>query len=150
MRHFRQFYRVNQPSVISEIIDDEAILINLDSGAYYSLREAGVLVWNLIVAGASGDQILEQLSRSYDSPDVELAASLQNLLQELAGENLIVPGAGPESVQVPELPANAAQEKRPWLAFQLEKYTDMAELLLLDPIHEVGQDGWPAPRDSAR
>ena len=25
----------------------------------------------------------------------------------------------------------------------LEKFTDMAELLLLDPIHEVDDSGWP-------
>jgi hypothetical protein len=25
----------------------------------------------------------------------------------------------------------------------LEKFTDMADLLLLDPIHEVGEAGWP-------
>jgi hypothetical protein len=27
---------------------------------------------------------------------------------------------------------------------QLQKYTDMQELLLLDPIHEVEESGWPA------
>ena len=27
----------------------------------------------------------------------------------------------------------------------LEKYTDMAELLLLDPIHDVDATGWPHP-----
>jgi len=28
------FYRVNSPSVISETIDNETIIVNLDSGAY--------------------------------------------------------------------------------------------------------------------
>jgi hypothetical protein len=27
----------------------------------------------------------------------------------------------------------------------LQKYTDMADLLLLDPIHEVDEQGWPQP-----
>jgi len=31
----------------------------------------------------------------------------------------------------------------------LQKYTDMADLLLLDPIHEVGEQGWPHPAPRA-
>jgi hypothetical protein len=31
----------------------------------------------------------------------------------------------------------------------LEKYTDMQELLLLDPIHDVEEAGWPKARPAA-
>jgi hypothetical protein len=31
----------------------------------------------------------------------------------------------------------------------LTKYTDMKELLLLDPIHEVDETGWPNPKVKA-
>lgn len=41
-------FRINAPTVISETIDGEAIIINLDTGAYYSLRETGAAVWQLI------------------------------------------------------------------------------------------------------
>lgn len=34
-------FRVNSPSVIGEVLDGEAIIVNLDSGAYYSLNGAG-------------------------------------------------------------------------------------------------------------
>lgn len=36
------YFRINSPSVIGEIIDGEAIIVNLDSGAYYScgIRQA--------------------------------------------------------------------------------------------------------------
>ena len=33
---------VNEPSVISETIDGETIIINLASGTYYSLKDAGL------------------------------------------------------------------------------------------------------------
>ena len=29
----------------------------------------------------------------------------------------------------------------------MEKYDDMQELLLLDPIHEVDEAGWPVKKD---
>ena len=36
-------------------------------------------------------------------------------------------------------------EKLPFEAPVLYTYTDMAELLLLDPIHDVDETGWPKP-----
>lgn len=35
-----QSYRINQPTVITKVIDGEAIVVNLDSGAYCSLRDS--------------------------------------------------------------------------------------------------------------
>ena len=43
-------------------------------------------------------------------------------------------------------------EERLWFeAPSLEKYTDMQDLVLLDPVHEVDQTGWPRqqPDDEA-
>ncbi len=34
----------------------------------------------------------------------------------------------------------------PYAPPALETYTDMQELLLLDPIHDVDETGWPAAR----
>ena len=31
----------------------------------------------------------------------------------------------------------------------IESYDDMADLLLLDPVHEVGEQGWPVKPDQA-
>jgi len=30
----------------------------------------------------------------------------------------------------------------------LNKYTDMRDMLLLDPIHDVGESGWPVPKST--
>ncbi|MDI6809774.1 MAG: hypothetical protein QME66_12490 [Candidatus Eisenbacteria bacterium] len=34
-------FRVNQPNVIFEVFDDEVVIVNLDSGNYYSLDKSG-------------------------------------------------------------------------------------------------------------
>jgi len=36
--------------------------------------------------------------------------------------------------------------RQPFSAPVLNAYTDMEELLLLDPIHDVDQAGWPMPK----
>ena len=38
-------YRVNEPGVIHQSIDGETVIINLDSGAYYSLDAVGAVIW---------------------------------------------------------------------------------------------------------
>jgi hypothetical protein len=43
---------------------------------------------------------------------------------------------------VHEVPAAAT-----WSAPTLEVFTDMQDLLLFDPIHEVGPEGWPYAAD---
>ncbi len=135
-------FRINQPSVIGEVIDGEAIIVNLDSGTYYSLRDTGSAVWRLIEQGVSLLQIIEQMTRLYDDPASLIETEVRALIAKLQAENLIV------SQNVTASPiANAENANDARLPFSepiLEKYTDMADLLLLDPIHEVGQlDGWP-------
>jgi hypothetical protein len=34
----------------------------------------------------------------------------------------------------------------PYLAPVLNAYSDMKDLLLLDPIHDVAEEGWPIPK----
>jgi hypothetical protein len=36
----------------------------------------------------------------------------------------------------------------PFQAPALEKHSDMQDLILLDPVHEVGPRGWPHAADS--
>ena len=40
----------------------------------------------------------------------------------------------------------AGASARPYEPPQLEKYTDMQDLVLLDPVHEVDATGWPHPK----
>lgn len=140
--NFNDRYRVNQPAVIAEIIDSEAIIVNLDSGAYYSLRDSGCAIWEMLAQGLTVDQTSAALVSRYAGAEEVIAAGVTALTQELLAEQLMLPVDAPADVAAPA--ALHANGNRP--AFQpplLEKYTDMADLLLLDPIHEVDETGWP-------
>lgn len=136
-------FRINQPAVISEVIDGEAIIVNLDTGAYFSLRDTGCTIWSLIEEGASLSQVVEQMVRQYDGGADVIEAGVQAFCAELQAENLIVAHNGPAQT-LAQPPAGG--ERPRFRAPLLEKYTDMADLLLLDPIHEVDElGGWPHP-----
>ena len=141
-----QRFRVNTPTVTHETIDGEAVIINLDSGNYYSLVDVGSFIWGLVEKGASASEVQDLVLQTYqgNAPDVD--RGVQDLLAQLQQENLIVPvdGAGAFDLNQ-ELPSNNNHEKPSFNAPLLHKYSDMQELLLLDPIHDVDDAGWPKP-----
>ena len=144
-----QRFRINNPTVTHEIIDGEAVIINLDSGNYYSLVESGSLIWALVDKGASASEVQDLIGQTYQGDATDIDRGVQELLTQLQQENLIVPVDEAPAVDLTELnqilPANNGAEKSPFNPPQLNKYSDMQELLLLDPIHDVDEAGWPKP-----
>lgn len=137
-------YRTNRPTVISEIIDGEAVIIHLGTGCYYSLRGSASLVWDALNRGSSAEELVRLLKLAYDmsGTDAELPAVIDALLQELASEELVVPDEETTGSEATSLPLEAGRS-----AFEtprIERYTDLQDLILLDPVHDVdAQMGWP-------
>jgi hypothetical protein len=127
-------YRVNSPQVITETIDGEAIMINLATGSYYSLDRVGGDVWSLLEASLPVDDIVAELGRSYEATEDDIRRGVE--------EELVVACDDAEPVR-PVPPRSATAERAPFRVPKLEKFTDMQDLILLDPVHEVDSRGWP-------
>jgi hypothetical protein len=138
-------WSVDPSRVVHEILEDEVIAINLATGSYYSLDRVGTDVWALIETGADTDEIVRDIGRRYDGDPLEMEQAVVRLLDELRQEELIVADetrAG-ERTTAPTQHDDTGSERRRFEAPTLRKYTDMQELILLDPIHEVDDTGWP-------
>ena len=125
------------PQVIHETIDGETIVIDLASGTYYSLQGAGPVIWNAIAAGASPDDVADRLAAAYPG-EPEAAAAVHSFVDELKAEGLLVPNGSSPAVAPAEIDTPPA-----FVTPTLEKYTDMQDIILLDPVHQVGERGWP-------
>lgn len=134
-----------------ETIEGEVILIDLDTGTYYSLRDAGAVVWQGIQDGAETSQIVDTLTSSYEGASDEIGSAVAKLLEELTGEGLIEAVDGDTPAAEARVPSVPVPGRPPFRAPVLEKHTDMQDLILLDPVHEVDARGWPhpAPSDSS-
>ena len=133
-------FRVNSPAVIHETIDGEVVIINLNTGNYYSLDRAGATIWELLDKGLSIDEIVEIAMECYDGSPVDMENGISRLVSELRQEDLVL---SDDAIQ-PALHSMAPTiEKQRFEAPSLLKYTDMQDLILLDPIHEVDETGWP-------
>jgi len=129
------------PPVIHQLLDGEVIVVNLDSGVYYSLLGAAAEIWAAVDGGASSEEAVDELLVRYDAPRSVVETAVRRFVAELEQDALIVAADAAEPQRTP-----ASANGTPRLPFEapvLDKYTDMQELLLLDPIHEVGEAGWP-------
>lgn len=138
-------YRVNDPSVISEVIDGETIVLDFESGHYYSLNPSASEIWRRICAGQPASAATEGVARSYGLDPTTLRRTVALFVRRLLDEKLIRPAA-PDSAPAAEMETNA-RPAAPYCDPVFEKFTDMEEMLLLDPIHEVADAGWPRKPD---
>ena len=139
-------YSIDPARVISETIDGETVVIDLVSGAYYSLRGSSAPIWELASSGLTLDEIVASLEQRYDASGEEIRAAVEPLLDELTAEGVLELAPGTRSANGNEASA-PAQDREPFAQPALEKFLDMQDFLLVDPIHEVDEAGWPHPKE---
>ena len=139
-------YVVRSPAVVHESIDGEAVIINLESGTYFSADGASAIAWQRIVGGASAADLAMAIAERYDGDPDGIGAAVVQFIEQLSQEGLIRPAELVEEDPAPAAAAASPAAARPAFShLTLRGFTDLQELLLLDPIHEVDETGWPAP-----
>lgn len=141
----QRWFRIVSPSVVSEVIDGEAVIMDLRSGHYYSARDSAAMIWGWIEQGQGDLQMIEQLVAQFDVSPAAAQQVVAAFIDELLAHDLVrpgEPGATPAATQAP-------RERTAFVPPKLAVYTDMQDLLLLDPIHDVDEVGWPTRRDDA-
>jgi hypothetical protein len=139
-----QTYRVLKPEVVADIIDGEAVIMNLKTGQYFSSQGTGSDCWDALAAGFSVAQLVDQLAVAYASDRATIESVVEKFVEDLVSHMLIAPSnAPPPAVVVKAPPASRAPFHPP----VLNVYSDMQDLLTLDPIHDVDAVGWPMPKN---
>jgi hypothetical protein len=138
-------YRINAPSVIFERFDEELVAINMDKGTYHSMAGSAADAFVLLAEEATAGELAGALTSKYAATAEQIATALAPFLEQLRDEQLIV------SVETrkPRDPLQIAGNESglPFAAPSLQAFRDLEGLLLLDPVHEVGDEGWPPPSE---
>lgn len=144
-------YAVDESRVVSEIIDGEAVIVNLANGYYYSLDAPAAAIWDRVQAGWSLDEILSEIQARHDCAGVDSEALVRALIEALVADDLVTAAPDREAPVTATGSSPAAVERTPFRAPSLQRFTDMQGFLLVDPIHEVDDTGWPnvKPGESA-
>lgn len=136
-----QQFRLNAPLAVSEMIDGEAVIMNMDSGHYFSARGLAGVLWEWTIAGQPVGAMIAAVLSVWPtaSADHDICA----FMDQLQAHALVVP-IPTKAALAPQHHADLATLGA-YAVPVLDVFTDMQDLLLLDPIHDVGDAGWPMP-----
>jgi hypothetical protein len=136
-------YKTAGLHVVHQNIVGEVIIVDLRAGTYFSLTETASFIWEALINEFTRDEIVAEVFNVFDGGREEVDTSVDQLLEQLVAEKLIVT-AEPTDQNRPDVMNMAPPvEKRPFVKPVLQKYTDMEDILVLDPIHDFDDAGWP-------
>jgi hypothetical protein len=135
---------LDRDRVAAEILDGEAVILDLATGAYFSLDGAGALVWQWIEEGRSEPEMASLLAARFDVSPEQARSDLAALTTALLAEALVVREPPDDRAGAAERIAStgrheseptgaASVARRPYQRPELRKYTEMADMLALDP-----------------
>ena len=140
--------KINVPKIVHETIDGETVILNLEKGNYYSLVGIGADIWGFMENDATMGSVIEKISNNYQGERGDIDIAINKFVSELMQEGLVIldNGKNPENEESSHVQVQTGlKENKPSFEIpKLNKYTDMQDLLLLDPIHDVDdKKGWP-------
>ena len=78
----------HSPNATFQVVADEAIVIHLQTGVYYSLNEVGTAFWNILDGQLTIGECASRIAAEYSAPPEMVLADLLELSGELAAEGL--------------------------------------------------------------
>lgn len=124
------------PRLAAEIFDGEYIIANLDTGLYFSVQGLAVSMINFLPFETK-DQVIDLLANPFPENSETIQKELTSILEELIENEIVLKD---DLKTLVESKSNTLPIK--YVASRFNKYADMQDLLLLDPIHDVDEDGW--------
>ena len=131
---------VAEPHCATEVMSDEVVALNVETGIYFSMRELGAALWSDLAAGHPVEDLASQMRAAHgsDAALVEFVSQVREHGLMRATDARLEPGDSAVSA--------ALRSGRDQLVFEV--FEDMKDLILSDPVHDVDETrGWPNPRD---
>ena len=138
-------YGIDEMAVVSDVIGGEAVMLHRVSGDYFSTDGTGCLIWQWIGKGQSRDWMIKMLSTRFAAEPSEIAVAVDAFLADLVNHKLVRGiGEGVGSLAEAAL-ESLSQARTEFVPPVLHVYSDIRRMILLDPIHEAAETGWPVP-----
>jgi hypothetical protein len=138
-------YNIFDNNIISDVFGEEVVLVNLESGVYYSLRDSAAQIWIRLINQYSPTEIVVDLIQIYKVDENVLISDINLFFTQLLEVKIIKIALETEKKSIE---FNSKEILVPYLSPVLETFSDMQEILLLDPVHDVDKAGWPISKNS--
>ncbi len=134
-------FSINYEVASAERMNGEYMLINFDTGTYFSVADFGADVITLISERVDRNSWETILLNSWNFESMErLQVQVSDFLESLMQHNLIYKIDTFDSADC-KLPDDL--DRQNFSFSPLKIYEDMSDLLMVDPIHDTTLKGWP-------
>lgn len=133
-----RIFCVDNANVSWERVSGEVIAIQLNTGKYYSFSNAAADIWSLANNGVSIESVLRALQKVYTPSDV-VETEVRDFISKCFAERLLIECESENELQ--DLPNDT--DRSVVTSPKLTEYSDLQDLILVDPIHDVDDSGWP-------
>jgi len=132
---------LNEPNVVGELFDGNWISVNLETGNYFNLDQSSYEVMRLLCSGVEMSAIYEVVTSQLSSNSI---ARFEEFFYFLKSNEIIREGVSESVFEKWEGDLRSLDLEN--AKFQV--YSDLQDILLLDPVHDVDEKGWPIVRDA--
>jgi hypothetical protein len=130
-------FEIKSPEVVYDEIDGEYVIVDLASGKYFRIQGESGKLFAWIISG----QDLTHTPETLNGKTVEILESTirtledKAIIREFADSDAEISQGSPNGFELEE--------------FVVEEFTDLQDIIGLDPIHEVDlNQGWPVANQS--
>lgn len=71
-------------------VADEAIILDVETAAYFSLAGSGLRMWELLGQGRTAPEVAQALAGEYDADEARIARDCERLVEKLRKKGLLV------------------------------------------------------------
>lgn len=83
-------FRINE-TVVAADLDNEMVLLNIETGLYFGLDELGSMIWSLLAEGMAETAIVQRILDEYDAEPERVRRDVEAFLVQLQGKGLLLP-----------------------------------------------------------
>jgi len=141
----RSRFVLTHSRIMHETLAQETLIINLEAGIFYSLELSASVIWQRLIDGLMIEEIIHEL-QNYQGASAHVSQEVQLFISQLVSEGLLTVGDSPtcreNSKALP--PSDAASHStgeagltQKYYPPHLNRFNDLQNLLLADPIHEL-------------
>jgi hypothetical protein len=125
--------KVKTHSVIHDTIEGEAVVMNLESGVYYSFNLPATSIWEYVLVDSPYEEDLLKFAGQHNVDFIDFLLEQGLVVREVM------------NTKHPTQQTNFSSELR---TAEWQVFSDMKDLLLLDPVHDIAlnEQGWPEYR----
>lgn len=130
------------PLLISQQFDSEVVLANYQNGVYYNLDGSAAQIWLGLKVNRTVEEIGSALAAATGGDAASITPQVQAFVDSMLAEGLIANGT-PEAGIETSIETWAPVLPGAFTAPQFQRFDNLRELLLMDPVHDSGEEGWP-------